>query len=293
MAIYLQCKCGKRLRAEREHAGRRAKCPACGVTIEIPKVTPRESVAPEQAPRLAQRTLTLTCEKCSQLYNLGQDAFALTTSGLLDSFAAVTVLSDGTKSDNRADPDLMDSCDWGSLKRADFYRNEIGKICSSTASGRSPWWQCRKCGHSQQYQQKQDDQAPLQLLYVEEHKYYPVAPVEVMVVLCDANFPESLLDMLAEKLIDVAKYAPCGEVLRNCAVKYHTATGDKNAMELVFREAASRNLNAVSVGIFEGSAFALRFSFLLAVLTTVPSGKEPHIIHAGEKAAVVLKERGA
>jgi hypothetical protein len=136
-----------------------------------------------------------------------------------------------------------------------------------------------------------DDHAPLEFLYAEEQKYYPVAPVEVMVILCDANFPKAMWKMFGERVVDLAQLVPCGEVLKNCDFTYHTASSDKNAMEKVLSEAVARNLNAAIYGIFEGSALAARFSFLLGVLTTIPPGKKSHITNAGGAAVAVLKPR--
>jgi hypothetical protein len=36
MAIPVVCSCGGRFQAKEEHAGKTAKCPACGIAIEIP-----------------------------------------------------------------------------------------------------------------------------------------------------------------------------------------------------------------------------------------------------------------
>ncbi len=46
MAIAFECTCGQRLEVENEHAGRQAKCPACGMSIIIPYPTPEESTCP-------------------------------------------------------------------------------------------------------------------------------------------------------------------------------------------------------------------------------------------------------
>lgn len=127
------------------------------IAMEIGPPQLTEQTTRKQLTSSSQKTalhpLALTCEKCGQLYNLGQDSFAMTTSGALDGFSVFTVMPDGTQSDNLEDPDLVDSCDWSGLNKADFYRNEIAKICSSIDSGRSRWWQCRKCSQAQQYQQ--------------------------------------------------------------------------------------------------------------------------------------------
>jgi Domain of unknown function (DUF4177) len=37
MPIDVACRCGKAFKAKDEHAGLRAKCPACGATVAIPK----------------------------------------------------------------------------------------------------------------------------------------------------------------------------------------------------------------------------------------------------------------
>jgi hypothetical protein len=46
MSIDVACQCGKAFKAKDEHAGLRAKCPACGASIDIPKARP---VPPEGA----------------------------------------------------------------------------------------------------------------------------------------------------------------------------------------------------------------------------------------------------
>ncbi len=141
-----------------------------------------------------------------------------------------------------------------------------------------------------------DDQGPLQLLYEEEQKYYPVAPIEIKVILLDAECSESMsetFDNYARGFFDIeeiAKIVPCGNVLNNCQVTYHTAKSDKIALELILLESVTRNLNAV---LIECTALAGRIYFLLAIMTTVPQGKKPHVINAGRRAALVLQVRGA
>src|SRR5436305_584175 len=51
MPIAFSCPCGKMLRVPDEHAGRRAKCPACNAIVEVPGPEPvmeivEEPVAP-------------------------------------------------------------------------------------------------------------------------------------------------------------------------------------------------------------------------------------------------------
>jgi hypothetical protein len=40
MPITFSCTCGKTLRVPDEHAGRRAKCPACSAVVNVPKPEP-------------------------------------------------------------------------------------------------------------------------------------------------------------------------------------------------------------------------------------------------------------
>ncbi|MGB2975242.1 MAG: hypothetical protein WBD18_04280, partial [Phycisphaerae bacterium] len=40
MTIQFTCGCGRMLQVTEEHAGRRAKCPACGQAIQIPAAPP-------------------------------------------------------------------------------------------------------------------------------------------------------------------------------------------------------------------------------------------------------------
>ena len=40
MAIAVTCECGRSFKAKDEHAGLRAKCPSCGVVLDIPKEVP-------------------------------------------------------------------------------------------------------------------------------------------------------------------------------------------------------------------------------------------------------------
>lgn len=37
MAIAVTCQCGRSFKAKDEHAGLRAKCPSCGIVLDIPK----------------------------------------------------------------------------------------------------------------------------------------------------------------------------------------------------------------------------------------------------------------
>ena len=479
MTIHIQCpQCSATYEVSEDRAGQSGKC-RCGALIPIPAAheAPSQSGSSQQTPEAPTgATLALTCGKCGQVYNLGQDAFAMTTSGALDGFAAATVLSDGAKSDNRDDPDLVDSCDWSDLNRAAFYRNEIAKIRSSIESDSSRWWQCRKCGEPQQYQQrnltsagaaapqgrdevtdqadtttcehakvtertiqakgesldeaKADlgaripkgfylasqrvlcdgaektirevadtaekaysraesqvphgakvirrevvrqprtrtvvlsakdqakarekaenacandgrllsltltargkrgflgvgrepnvyeaqvvdlaivhvatkaiarvtgcvvDEPPMELLYPEEQRYYPVAPVETMLVLCDSNVPaEAWLDLAKSALksaLDVRKLVPSA-ALECCPVTYHTANGDTAANKIVFGECTKRGLNGVIISTFEASVLSIEFSYLVAVLTTVPSGKEWRVMLANDQASVALRDRG-
>lgn len=39
MTIQFQCKCGKRLEIDDEHAGKEARCPACNATVPVPTLT--------------------------------------------------------------------------------------------------------------------------------------------------------------------------------------------------------------------------------------------------------------
>jgi len=36
MPIHFACDCGKQFRVAEEHAGKRSKCPACGITLSVP-----------------------------------------------------------------------------------------------------------------------------------------------------------------------------------------------------------------------------------------------------------------
>src|SRR5262249_46522607 len=53
MSIAFQCDCGKRLSARDEFAGRRTKCPACGVIATIPN----SAVATAPKPRPSKETI--------------------------------------------------------------------------------------------------------------------------------------------------------------------------------------------------------------------------------------------
>jgi len=53
MPIKFQCACGKVLAARDEHAGRRAKCPACGTVVEVPKKSEARPASAPAAPRPA------------------------------------------------------------------------------------------------------------------------------------------------------------------------------------------------------------------------------------------------
>src|SRR6476646_3631191 len=54
MSITVTCHCGKKLQSRDEHAGMRAKCPACGAVLLIPqpavKVQPTVKAEPATAP---------------------------------------------------------------------------------------------------------------------------------------------------------------------------------------------------------------------------------------------------
>ena len=57
MLINFACDCGKRLQVEGSFAGKRAKCPACGATVAIPKSSPSPTppgTAPAEQAQLAQ-----------------------------------------------------------------------------------------------------------------------------------------------------------------------------------------------------------------------------------------------
>jgi len=101
------------------------------------------------------KAVSLTCTNCSQQYVLGKDALAMTQSGGMESIASeaagVTVLSGGAKSLSKETPDLVDTCDWNTLRRAGFYRGEIEKISSSLEANVTRWWKCQKCLHVQEY----------------------------------------------------------------------------------------------------------------------------------------------
>jgi hypothetical protein len=47
MPITFNCTCGKTLRVPDEHAGRRAKCPACNAVLPIPVPAPPPAPEPE------------------------------------------------------------------------------------------------------------------------------------------------------------------------------------------------------------------------------------------------------
>ena len=47
MPIEVTCQCGKNLRAKDEHAGLNAKCPSCGVLVELRAATPARSASPD------------------------------------------------------------------------------------------------------------------------------------------------------------------------------------------------------------------------------------------------------
>jgi hypothetical protein len=48
MAIEVRCQCGRSLKAKDEHAGMRAKCPACAATIVVPKASPDPPEMPDE-----------------------------------------------------------------------------------------------------------------------------------------------------------------------------------------------------------------------------------------------------
>src|SRR5437879_3378427 len=48
MSIEVGCACGRSFRAKDEHAGLRAKCPACGSVLEIPRATPEPLPLPSE-----------------------------------------------------------------------------------------------------------------------------------------------------------------------------------------------------------------------------------------------------
>jgi hypothetical protein len=51
--ITFSCPCGKTLRVPDEHAGRRAKCPACGAVVPIPGPDPVFEVEEKPKPGAA------------------------------------------------------------------------------------------------------------------------------------------------------------------------------------------------------------------------------------------------
>jgi hypothetical protein len=53
MPITFDCPCGKTLRVPDEHAGRRAKCPACGAVVPIPGPDPVFEVEEKPKPGAA------------------------------------------------------------------------------------------------------------------------------------------------------------------------------------------------------------------------------------------------
>jgi hypothetical protein len=53
MPITFDCTCGKMLRVPDEHAGRRAKCPACGSVVPIPGPDPVFEVVEKPKPGAA------------------------------------------------------------------------------------------------------------------------------------------------------------------------------------------------------------------------------------------------
>ena len=63
MVITFKCSCGKAVKADEQNAGKRAKCPACGAVLTIPKpvgagiVT--SSLPPDDRPDLAKQVFTL------------------------------------------------------------------------------------------------------------------------------------------------------------------------------------------------------------------------------------------
>jgi hypothetical protein len=51
--ITFNCPCGKTLRVPDEHAGRRAKCPACGAVVPVPGPDPVFEVEEKPQPGAA------------------------------------------------------------------------------------------------------------------------------------------------------------------------------------------------------------------------------------------------
>src|SRR4051794_7084802 len=46
MPIDLRCPCGRNATVANEHAGKRAKCPACGRIMIVPAPSPRSPISP-------------------------------------------------------------------------------------------------------------------------------------------------------------------------------------------------------------------------------------------------------
>lgn len=64
MAIAVTCQCGRSFKAKDEHAGLKAKCPHCGITIDIPKEqyapSPPSHIGREPADALADSQMADT-----------------------------------------------------------------------------------------------------------------------------------------------------------------------------------------------------------------------------------------
>lgn len=60
MSISVVCACGKKLVAKDEQAGLRAKCPACGKTLQVPGLAPPPTAVPMAAPLRAAAPLVGT-----------------------------------------------------------------------------------------------------------------------------------------------------------------------------------------------------------------------------------------
>jgi hypothetical protein len=48
MSIEVACQCGRNLKARDEHAGQRAKCPACGAILNVPRACPEPPAIPTE-----------------------------------------------------------------------------------------------------------------------------------------------------------------------------------------------------------------------------------------------------
>lgn len=71
MAIAVTCQCGRSFKAKDEHAGLRAKCPSCGVVLDIPKEdhasSPPSSNGHEAADVMSESQMANTLEEIKAL----------------------------------------------------------------------------------------------------------------------------------------------------------------------------------------------------------------------------------